>query len=127
MLTVRFSKKSQSTELEDKIREIAEKGTNGFLQVQVRIGQRRLPIVETKINCKFFEKVKKIAELLEVRIQPIHREVSSDICHIPESIPVLGGFGPIGNDTQSPNEYIVRDSLIDRAALLALVIYNCTK
>lgn len=124
-LTVRFSKKSQSTELEEQIREIAEKGINGLLQVQVRVGQRRLPVAETKVNMKFFEKVGKIAEMLEVRIQSIHREISSDICHIPESVPVLGGFGPIGNDAQSPNEYIVRDSLIDRAALLALVIHNC--
>lgn len=123
-LTVRFSEKSQSIELEEKIREIAEKGTNGLLQVQVRMGQRRLPVAETKANSKFFERIRKIAEMLEVRIQPIHREISSDICHIPESIPVLGGFGPIGNDPQSPNEYIVRDSLIDRAALLALTIYN---
>ncbi len=69
----------------------------------------------------------KIAEMLEVRIQPIHRNVSSDICHIPESVPVLGGFGPIGDDPQSPIEHIVRDSLIDRAALLALVIYYCSK
>jgi D-alanine-D-alanine ligase len=86
-----------------------------------------LPVAETKANMKFFERVGKIAEMLEVRIQPIHREISSDICHIPESVPVLGGFGPIGNDVQSPNEYIVRDSLIDRAALLALVIQNCGK
>ncbi|HEX9972485.1 MAG TPA: M20/M25/M40 family metallo-hydrolase [bacterium] len=126
-LTVRFSNKSQSTELEEQIREIAEKGTNGLLQVQVRVGQRRLPVAETKVNMNFFEKVGKIAEMLEVRIQPVHREISSDICHIPESVPVLGGFGPIGNDAQSPNEYIVRDSLIDRAALLALVIHNCGK
>jgi D-alanine-D-alanine ligase len=126
-LTAQFSKKSQSTDLEDKIRNIAEKGANGFLQVQVRVGQRRLPVAETKANCKFFEKVNKIAEMLEVRIHPIHRNVSSDICHIPESVPVLGGFGPIGDEPQSPNEYIVRDSLIDRAALLALVIYHCAK
>jgi acetylornithine deacetylase/succinyl-diaminopimelate desuccinylase-like protein len=126
-LTVRFSNKNQSTELEENIRKIAEKGTNGSLQVQVRVGQRRLPVAETKANCKFFEKVTKIADMLEVRVLPIHRNVSSDICHIPESVPVLGGFGPIGNESQSPNEYIVRDSFIDRAALLALVIYNSAK
>ncbi len=126
-LTVRFSNKNKSIELEDKIREIAEKGTNGFLQVHIRVGQRRLPVAKTKTNTKFFEKVHKIAEMLEVRIQPIHRNVSSDICHIPESVPVLGGFGPIGDDPQSPIEHIVRDSLIDRAALLALVIYYCSK
>jgi D-alanine-D-alanine ligase len=127
VLTVRFNKKNQGLALEEQIRNIAEKGTNGQLQVQVRVGQSRFPVAETKTNRKFFEKVQKIAAVLEVRVEPIHRETSSDICHVPENVPMLGGFGPIGNDCQSPGEYIVRDSLIDRAALLALVILSCTK
>jgi D-alanine-D-alanine ligase len=59
-----------------------------------------------------------------VHVEPIHRDTSSDICHVPENVPVLGGFGPLGGDPQSPNEFIVSDSLIDRAALLALVIHD---
>ncbi len=52
----------------------------------------------------------------------LHRDTSSDICHVPDRIPALDGFGPIGGATQTPNGYILRDSLIDRAAVLAMTI-----
>ena len=126
-LTARFVNKDQSDELEEEIRRIAEKGCNGGLQVQVRIGSRRLPIVATKANRKFFEKVQKVARKLEIHVEAIHRTSSTDICHAPDGVPALEGFGPIGNERRSPNEYVLRDSLIDRSALLALVIHDCAK
>ena len=78
-------------------------------------------------NIKFFEIVQNLANRLEVRVKPIHRITSSDICYVPEEIPVLDGFGPIGGGTNSPNEYILSDSLIDRAALLAMLIDKSAK
>ena len=126
-LSVRFDDKRQADELDEKIRRIAKKGIDRGLQVRVSAGEPRLPVAETELNLKFFKKVQKLARLLEVRVEPIHRDISADICHVPEVVPVLGGFGPIGGNPHSPNEYIVRDNLIDRAALLALVIYECAK
>ena len=126
-LTVRFDDKTKSDELDEQIRRIAEKGTNGKLLVRIREEERRLPVMPNKANLDFYEKVHKLARILEVRVEPIHRNFSSDICHVPETVPVLGGFGPIGGDIQMPNEFILRDSLIDRAALLALVINTCGK
>jgi D-alanine-D-alanine ligase len=123
-LVVRFNTRTQSEELDRNIRKIASKGTDGNLLVGIKTGECRLPVPESKLNLMFFEKVEKLAKMLEVRIQPIHRDISSDICHVPENIPVLGGFGPVGGDAYSPNEFIIRDSLIDRAALMALVIYH---
>ena len=55
-------------------------------------------------------------------MKQVYRDASSDICHVPAGVPVLGGFGPTGGNRLSPHEFIVRDSLIDRSALLALVI-----
>jgi len=124
-LFVRFNHKNQIDELDDHIRKIAEKGTDGGLQVQVRAGECRLPVCHTEVNQKFYARVQKLAQLLEIRIESIHRSLSADICHVPDHIPVLGGFGPIGGESQSPNEYIIRDSLIDRATLMALTIYDC--
>jgi D-alanine-D-alanine ligase len=126
-LTVRFDTKNLSEELDKKIRKIASKGSNGGMQVRVSTGEPRWPVPESETINKFYDKVHRLAKILEVRVEPIHRDTSSDICHVPEDVPVLGGFGPIGGAPQSPTEYIVRDSLIDRAALLALVIYDCAK
>ncbi len=51
--------------------------------------------------------------------------MSSDISHVPQNISSLEGLGPIGGEFRSSNEYILKDSLIDRALLLSLVINKC--
>lgn len=124
-ITARFSTRQQSAELDREIRSIAERGANGNLQVQIRSGARRLPVVESEENRRFFERLRNVAEQLEVNLEPTHRGIPSDICQVPEGIPVLDGFGPIGAETRSPSEHIIRDSLIDRSALLALAIHSC--
>jgi len=124
---VRFNEKNKSKEIDRQIIQIAEKNTGSDFQVQIKRSFRRLPVHESDLNLKLFNEIKKIADQLEVRISSIHRNSSSDICHVPEQIPVLDGFGPIGGDCQSPNEYIIRDSLIDRSALLALIIHKSSK
>ncbi len=126
-LTACFTSKDQGTELDREVRRIAEKNTNGALQVQVRSRARRPPVAATKSNLKLFKMVQELAEKQEVRVQKVHRDFPADICHVPENIPVLGGFGPLGGNTRSQNEYIVRDSLIERSALLALVIHNAAQ
>jgi D-alanine-D-alanine ligase len=124
VITAFFVSKEQGLELDREVRRIVEKGSNGSLQIQMRFGARRPPIAPTKANMKFFDVVRKLAREQEVQIAMIHRDVAADICYVPEAIPVLGGFGPLGGEIRSPNEYIVRDSLIDRSTLLALVIHN---
>jgi len=126
-IMVRFNEKSKSKEIDQQIVSIAEKGSAQSFHVQIKRGYRRLPVLETKNNLKLYENIKTIADQIEVRIQAIHRKTSSDICHVPESIPAIDGLGPIGGDCKSPNEYIIRDSLIDRSALLAMTIYKSAK
>jgi len=121
---VRFNKKIKSKEIDRQIIEIAEKNSGNEFQVQIKRSFRRLPVHETAVNLQLFDYIKNIADQLEVRVNAIHRNTSSDICHVPEQIPVLDGFGPVGGDCNSPNEYIIRDSLIDRSALLAMIIYK---
>jgi D-alanine-D-alanine ligase len=127
MLIARYIDKNQIDDLDSQIRKIAEKEANGGLQVRIRVMGNRPPISNTPLNRNFFEKIQKLAELLEIKVEPIHRHISSDICHVPENVPVLGGFGPIAVMGDSPDDYILRDSLIDRSALLALTIYNCSR
>jgi D-alanine-D-alanine ligase len=124
VITVSFTDEGRIAKLDKQIRAIAEKGANSKIQVQVRAGTRRSPVLATPVNIEFFEKVKSLAKGLEVPVTQVHRTFSSDLCHVPATVPVLGGFGPIGGNRRSPHEFIVRDSLIDRSALLALVIHD---
>ncbi|HSG73879.1 MAG TPA: hypothetical protein VLA01_01630, partial [Nitrosopumilaceae archaeon] len=66
------------------------------------------------------------ADLLEIRIKPHTQLVSSDISNVPPELPALDGFGPIGHNYRTSREYIIHDSLIERATLLASVIYKCS-
>jgi D-alanine-D-alanine ligase len=124
-ITARFLNRLQSTRLDHEIRAIAERGADGYLQVQIRSGSRRLPVVQTPESRGFFEQASVLAGQMAVMLEPIHRDIPSDICEVPEGVPVLDGLGPVGVDARSPNEHILRDSLIDRAALLALILHSC--
>jgi D-alanine-D-alanine ligase len=127
LLTARYTDRNQIDDLDRQVRRIAEKETNGGLQVRIRVVGARAPVADSAINREFFQKVQHWAELLEVKVEPIHRHVSSDICHVPENVPVLGGMGPLAAECGSPEGYILRDSLLDRSALLALTIYHSTR
>ncbi|MGB2954625.1 MAG: M20/M25/M40 family metallo-hydrolase, partial [Anaerolineales bacterium] len=124
-LTASYFQRDQITELDQQIRKIAAKETSKNFLVRIRVIGSRSPVSDNTLNRSFFEKIQKLARLLELKIEPIHRSFSSDICCTPENVPVLGGLGPIGNGSGFPDEYILRDSLIDRSALLALIINNC--
>ena len=39
-----------------------------------------------------------------------------------EGLPVLDGLGPVGGNDHSPNEYILKSSIVPRTALLAELI-----
>ena len=81
-----------------------------------------LLVEDNEINRQFFKHIEGIARRLEIKIAPVHRHLPSDICHVSHAAPAVEGLGPIGVDVQTPREYIVRDSLVDRAALLAMII-----
>jgi D-alanine-D-alanine ligase len=57
----------------------------------------------------------------------MHRFSSSDLCYVSESIPQIGSMGPVGAEIRSPNEYIIKDSILDRSLLLALTIHSCSE
>ena len=121
-VSLRFNSKKQAKLLDKQIRDITDENKAENIQIQIKRIARRLPVIENDDNRAFFKKVKKLAKKLEVRAQPAHRDRPSDICHAQEGVAVLDGLGPVGGDIQSSNEYIMRDSLIDRATLLAMII-----
>ncbi|MFC1562569.1 M20/M25/M40 family metallo-hydrolase [candidate division KSB1 bacterium] len=126
-LDIQFREKSQGEKIIDTINEIARKNLNTKFQIRTKKGIYRPPIQETELNKRFYEIVQEIAQRLEILIKPVNRLTSSDICYIPKDIPVLEGFGPVGRGTNSPNECIFIDSLVDRATLLAMVINKISR
>ena len=126
-LDTHFKEEEQGEYLEREIRKIASRSVGSKLQIRVKKGVHRPPLIETDFIKHFFERVKKIANLLEIKTAPIHRSASSAVCYVPKGIPVLEGLGPAGGNSRSPNEFVLRDSLIDRSTLLALIIRESFK
>ncbi len=127
LLDAHFKEKEHGEELEAEIRKIARKGASGKLQVRLRRGVYRPPLPRREANDDFLARVESIAQRLETRVAPIYRTISSAACYVPDNVPVLEGLGPAGGNSRSPNEFVYRDSLIDRATLLALLIRECGK
>lgn len=113
-------------ETEGKIRRTMGKRWAQDASVEVSRGTRRDPVAETPETRKLFGMVSDVAQRMGVSVKAVDRFVSSDISHVPSNIPSLEGLGPLGAGFRSSGEYILRDSLIDRALLLALLMRECS-
>lgn len=121
-LFMQFRERHQGDSLEKQIRELGRKNLPAKCQLRIQKSVARPPFIETPQTQAFYAQVQSIAKRLEVKTAAAHRATSSDICYVPDSVPALEGFGPVGGGTRTPHEHILRDSLIDRAAVLAMVI-----
>jgi D-alanine-D-alanine ligase len=120
-----FKTKSDANDIEREIKSILKKHEKMKLDIEISKGVRRDPYLESTNTKKLYEIFQKMADRLEIKIKSNHRGMSSDISHVPQTIPSLEGLGPIGGEFRSPNEYILKNSLIDRSLLLALAINKC--
>jgi D-alanine-D-alanine ligase len=123
-LSISYQAGTDIDALIDDIRRITKKNLDSNFQIRVRRIGHRPPILDTEVNRTFFESVEKIATRLEIKITGKHDPMASCIAHAPSNIPILEGLGPMVGAYRTPNEFILRDSLIDRAALLAMVLLN---
>jgi len=120
-----FKNKSDANDIELQIKSILKKQETMKLDIEISKGVRRVPYPESTNSKKLFVILQEMADRLEIKIKCNHRGMSSDISHVPQDIPSLEGLGPLGGEFRSPNEYILKNSLIDRSLLLALTINKC--
>lgn len=111
---------------EGQIKHIAKKNNSKYLDVEIIKGTRRNPVVETESTRRLLGIVAEQAERVGIPVRPSNRLISSDVSHVPDDVPALDGLGPLGSGYRHSNEYILRDSMIERALLLSLVIHRCS-
>ena len=116
------------TQLDSKIRNIMKRRERDMPRLEIAINQvhTRPPVTEEESDTAFYEIVEDLAKKQEIKIKRHEQIMSSDISNVPPEVPALDGFGPIGHKYRSPREYITHDSVFERAALLASVIYKCS-
>ena len=115
--------------LDSKIRSIMKKRETGSPKLEIAINkvQTRPPVMEEESDTAFYEMIEDLAKKHEIKIKRHEQIMSSDISNVPAELPALDGFGPKGHKYRSPQEYIVHDSIVERAALLTSIIYKCSE
>lgn len=109
--------------LDKSIKEIANKNNKSKLDVTIKRTLSREPFMKTSSQQLFYEQIADYCKKFELKLSQSHRNYSSNICFVPNEVIAIDGFGPIGGNPRSPNEFIYRDSIPDRALLLSMIIY----
>jgi D-alanine-D-alanine ligase len=126
-LSVRFNKPEHVELIDRRIKKIIPKKYQKMLDFQFEGGIRRPPMEKNEAVENLWKTIKQIAEKLDVRLLEEHRWSSADICFVNGGTPVIDGLGPVGERQLNNSEYILRRSLMERAALLAMTIYELIK
>ncbi|MDH3617243.1 MAG: M20/M25/M40 family metallo-hydrolase [Nitrosopumilus sp.] len=115
--------------LDSKIRNVMKKRESNAPKLEVAINQihTRPPVEEEESDTAFYEMIEDLAKKHDVKIKRHEQIMSSDICNVPPALPALDGFGPKGHNYRSTKEYIIHDSIVERAALLTSIIYKCSE
>lgn len=121
-----YTSQDLGDDVEEKIRRLIKKN-GGSANYEAIRGMGREPVLDTATTRKFYNMVAGIASEIDVPVRYAHRLVSSDVSYVPSTIPSLEGMGPLGGGFRSADEFITRDSLLDRALLLAMVMYHCSR
>ncbi len=127
VVSVRFKRLEDGERIEQEIRALAAKRSAKGIRLRVAGQIRRPPLAETPARRAFSEEIARIGKRLQVTVAPTHRWHSADICFVPEEVPAVDGMGPMGGGERTQEEYVLRSSLVDRAALLAMVMHRCAK
>jgi D-alanine-D-alanine ligase len=115
--------------LESKIQTIMKKKETNSKKLDVSINkiQSRPAVLEEPSDTEFYTIIEDLAKKHEIKIKKHSQLISSDISNVPIKLPALDGFGPLGHNYRSTKEYIIHDSVIERSALLASVIFRCSQ
>ncbi len=124
-LESRYTSIDQGKKFDSEIRKIAKTKSTSKLDIHVAKQVTRDPVQKTQNIEKFFEVIQKIAKQAEIKLNEFHRYASSSLNDVNNNKPMLGSMGPVGADYRTPNEHILRDSLVERGILLALAINKC--
>ncbi|MBN2319919.1 MAG: M20/M25/M40 family metallo-hydrolase [Acidobacteria bacterium] len=122
LLSIRFGDIEQMQQIDKKIRGSITAKDRKIIRFQIEGGIRRPPMNRNEAVSSLYETIKKIGHKLDIRVLEDHRWSSADICFAGSGKPMIDGMGPLGTRVRGRDEYILRHSLLERSALLALTL-----
>ena len=121
----RFATPAQGDLLDRRIRAIASQGATAGITYEVGDGLRIPPLVESKATRQLYQKVERLGKAGHFGVQAIRGAPASSLNTILDGAACVDGFGPRASvDKGNDQPFIVRDSLLDRAVLLALTMHH---
>lgn len=123
-ISVRFNTVEAFEKIDQRIRKLTTlpRKVTKTLQSQLDGGMTRQPMLSNPQSQTIFNRLQKIAKSTDSTITEEHRWSSADICNIPMTIGRVDGLGPLGGFDKQKSEFLLRQSLIDRALILALLL-----
>jgi len=122
---VRFRRAVDGQAVQQRIKQILDRrmSPNGEASYTIRSTRPAMP---EEANLSLFDAVAKTARRLGIVIQKEFRAGVSDANLVAaEGTPVLDGLGPAGGRDHSPDEYMLKATLLPRTQLLAEAILDC--
>lgn len=124
-LESRYITPEQGKKFDSEIRKVAKTKSTSKLDIHVAKQVTRDPVQKTTKIENFYQIIQKLSKQAEIKINEFHRYATSSLNDVNNEKPMIGSMGPIGIDHRTPNEHILRDSLIERGILLALTMNKC--
>ena len=121
-LTSRYVNESQGKKFDVELRKIAKKKTKPRFDIHISKQTSRNAVEQSDKITDLYGIVAKLAKQADIQVSAQHRFASSSLGDVLDDKPMIGSMGPLGIDYRTPNEHIHKDSIIDRAVLLALTI-----
>lgn len=121
-LTSRYITEAQGKKFDSELRKIAKKKDRSKLDIHIATQVKRNTVEATRRTRDFYDVIGSIARQSDIKVSAEHRYASSSLGDVLDDKPMIGSMGPIGKDYRTPNEHILRDSITDRALLLALTL-----
>jgi glutamate carboxypeptidase len=124
----RFPSTEDEKYLEGKMKAIIKKQETPNTSCKIEILTSRPAMNQSASNRKLYDSVKEVAKTLKLPVKEEFRSGASDANLIAQqNIPVIDGLGPMGGKDHSENEYMIKDSLVQKTALIACSIDRCWK
>jgi glutamate carboxypeptidase len=122
----RFTGIEDKADLEKSISEITKKNDIPKTSSHFAILSSRPPMPASEQNKELFQAVQETAASVGLSVSEEFRAGVSDANLIAGAqTPVIDGLGPIGAMDHSENEYMIKESLLQRSVLLACALIDC--
>ncbi|SDB02506.1 glutamate carboxypeptidase [Desulfonatronum thiosulfatophilum] len=123
LVDARFLSSHDQQRLEEEIRSIAARNTIPGTSCELEMISGRPAMPQSAANMKLFEVARLQAAAMGYDLPQELRFGVSDANYIADhGIPVLDGLGPVGDMDHSDQEYIVKQSVMERACLVAATL-----